>query len=206
MKNKLVLALVVLFVFEASAVKWENIDPSDIEIPSLKERQIALNKFIRDNQVLSLSELYNDDSDDVIPIQFEITNTDDQSINKAEILFNNAELNILRDNEESSSSDKVHKKEDQKVGQEKSAQISEALDDDDGEEDKEEDIEEEEERYDDDTAIIRSLMIKNDSDVYLQSFVIFISGFVLGGAISFFFMSIKNRYRDLKEAQLVLEP
>lgn len=165
---------------------------------------------------MSLAELYKqvaaDEDANSIPVQSETEappteEIDDQLITGAEIQFNTAELNILRDNEEQpDSGDEVHKKEDQKVGQEHPAQVDAAKDVDDGEEDKEEDIEEEEERYNDDTDIIRSLMVKNDNDVYLQSFVIFLSGFVLGGAISFFFMSIRNRYRDLKEIQLVLDP
>lgn len=211
MKFKVFLALVLLFVVHVSSEEWDLNDPSDI-LYKLKEGEFnnQLNKLFRDGKLLSWSEMYKkavDDSNEV-PAQSEtIINEDgdDQLFTTAEIQFNTAELNILRDNEEPDTSNQVHKEEDKKVNQEKSAQINEAKDDDDGEEDKEEDIEEEEERYSDDTDIIRSRMIKNDSDIYLQALVIFVCGFVLGGAISFFFMSIKNRYGNLKEVQLVLD-
>lgn len=204
----------MLFVIGAKAKEWDD-NPQDDFYSSLREvrlnRQAALNKFIRDHKLLSLSEFYNqlsDDDNNDITVQSEIISnedTADQLITGTEIQFDTAELNILRDNEDSNTPDPVHKKEDQKVGQEQPAKAAEAKDDDDGEKDQEEDIEEEEERYDDDTDMIRRLMVENENDIYLQSFMIFLSGFVLGGAISFFFMTIKNRYRDLKEPQLVLE-
>lgn len=215
MKHKLILALVVSFVFGACAKEWDDI-PQDDFYSSLGDvrlsRQAAWNKFIRDHKLLSWADFSNqqlsDEDNNDITVESKIITTEDsgdQLITGAEIQFDTSELNILRDNEDSNTADTVHKKEDQKVGQEQQAKTVEAEDDDDGEKDEEEDIEEEEERYDDDTDMIKRKMVETENDIYLQSFMIFVSGFVLGGAISFFFMTIKNRYRDLKEPQLVLE-
>lgn len=225
MKHKLVFALAVVFVVKASAEEYYLDSNSNEDLNnwynSLNEaraiapvhKQFALLQLMKKIQSLPLSELNQLPEDEInndIPVRSEFITTNDEStdqlITGAEIKFDTAELNILRDNDEANASDQVHKKEDQKVGQEQPAEIGEVKDDDDGEEDKEEDIEEEEERYDDDTDLIRKIMVESESDIYLQSFVIFVSGFVLGGAISFFFMSVRNRYRDMKEVQLVLEP
>lgn len=201
MKNKIFLIIVVLCVVDSKAARsW----PSS--------RESLYNSKDQLGDLFALSELLSDVSDkNDIPVQADVTSTlnlsiEDSDISNDEIQFNTAELNILRDNEDQGRPDKVYKEEDQEIDQAESTKTDEAQDDDDGEEDKEEDIEEEEQHYNDDTDIIRRLMIKNDTDVYLQSFVIFLSGLVFGAAVSFFFMSIKNRYRDLKEVQLVLDP